>query len=63
MGKMIDVWCVVLSSKGHLKKKEQSDNVDGFFSQDDDEVEPEEEPSKWNGRHDSGQVNLHLTYL
>ena len=49
--------------KGHLKKKEQSDNVDGFFSQDDDEVEPEEEPSKWNWRHDSGQVNLHLTYL
>lgn len=44
--------CGVLSChlvKGHLKKKEQSDNVDGFFSQDDDEVEPEEEPSKGMG--------------
>lgn len=45
----MDVWCLLLSLKGHLKKKEQGDNMDGFFSQDDDEVEPEEEPSKGMG--------------
>ena len=54
--------CGVLSChlvKGHLKKKEQSDNVDGFFSQDDDEVEPEEEPSKGMG----GMIQDKCTFI
>ena len=41
---------VSLPLKGHLRKKEQSDNVDAFFSQDDDDVEPEDEPSEGTGQ-------------